>query len=270
MYMEQDKTFSNDYNLDSATGYCMPFKGNDDVKVITSYGEQPDGKEFCHGMVFQTNNDMLSAVADGRVSAVGSDARLGLHLVIQYGKYEVTYGYLTQVYANYGQHVGARRKVAVASDKLYLGVTFEGTEMDPLDFIRMLYGNVVAWSQDREPEPEAGTLDFDIHTRYDADREQIEDWMTRFYANYFMAVITRRYVPAQSMTESLLNIFRSAPDKGYFYEDVPSGLNPLGLGRRSIPLIEKVQNLLIGDFLNYMALQHGMFLTGMGDDVKKK
>ena len=270
MYMEQDKTFSNDYNLDSTTGYCMPFKGNDNVKVITNYGEQPEYKEFCHGMVFQTNNDMLSAVADGRVSAVGSDAKLGLYLVIQYGKYEVTYGYLTQVYANFGQHVGARRKVAVASDKLYLGVSFDGTEMDPHDFIRMLYGNVVAWSQDREPEPQVGTLDFDIHTRYDADKEQIEDWMTRFYANYFMAVITRRYVPAQSMTQSLLNIFRSAPDKGYFYEDVPSGLNPLGLGRRSIPLIEKVQNLLIGDFLNYMALQHGMFLPGMSDDVKKK
>ena len=32
----------------------------------------------------------------------------------------------------------------------------------------------------------------------------------------------------------------------------------------------EVENLLIGDFLNYMALQHGMFLPGMGDDVKKK
>ena len=268
--MEQNNTFSNDHNLDSTTGYCMPFKGNDKVTVLTSYGEQTDGRDFCHGMVFQTNNDMLSAVADGKVSAIGNDASLGLCLTIQYGRYEVCYGYLSQVYANFGQQVGARRKVAVATDRLYLSVRFDGTEMDPLDFIRMLYGNVVAWSQDREPEPEAGVLDLDIHTRYDNDRKQIEDWMTRFYANYFMAVITRRYVPAQSMTQSLLNIFRSAPDKGYFYEDIPSGINPLGLGQRSIPLIEKVQNLLIGDFLNYMALQHGMYLPGMGDDVKKK
>lgn len=268
--MEQNNSFSNDHNLDSTTGYCMPFKGSDKVKVIRHYGEQPDSRDFCHGMVFQTNNDLLSAVADGKVIGVGSDATLGLYLTIRYGKYEVRYGYLSQLYVNYGQQVGARRKVAVASDRLYLGVTFDGTEMDPLDFIRMLYGNVVAWSQDREPEPEAGSLDFDIHTRYDADREQIEDWMTRFYANYFMAVITRRYIPAQSMMQSLLNIFRSAPDKGYFHEDVPSGLNPLGLGPRSIPLIEKVQNLLIGDFLNYMALQHGMFLPGMVDDLKKK
>ena len=47
-------------------------------------------------------------------------------------------------------------------------------------------------------------------------------------------------------------------------------MNPLGLGKRAIPLIEKVQNLLIGDFLNYMALHQGMFLPNMSDDVKKK
>lgn len=268
--MEQNSTFSSDHNLDSTTGYCMPFKGNGEIKVITHYGEQTEHEGICHGMIFQTNNDMLHAVADGKVIAVGSNADIGLYLTIQYGKYEVCYGNLSQVFVNFGQRVGARRKVAVASDRLYLNARFDGTEMDPHDFIRMLYGNVVAWSQDREPEPESGSLDLDIHTRYDEDKEMIEDWMTRFYANYFMSVITRRYVPAQSMTQSLLNIFRSAPDKGYFYEDVPSGLNPLGLGRRSIPLIEKVQNLLIGDFLNYMAIQHGMFLPGMDDDVKKK
>lgn len=268
--MEKDNTFSPEYNLDSTTGYCMPFKGTDAVKVITHYGESLQDGKVCHGMVFKTDNDMLSAVADGKVIAVGSDATHGLYLIIRYGKYEVTYGFLTQVYANFGQHVGARRKVAVASDKFFLAVRFDGEEMDPHDFIRMLYGNVVAWAQDREPEPESGSFDFDIHTRYDADKEQIEDWMTRFYANYFMAVITRRYVPAQSMTQSLLNIFRTAPDMGYYYEEIPSGMNPLGLGKRAIPLIEKVQNLLIGDFLNYMALHQGMFLPNMSDDVKKK
>ena len=268
--MEQNKTFSPDYNLDSTSGYCMPFKGNESITVLKNYGEQPDSKEFSHGMVFKTNNDMLSAVADGKITAIGSDSAIGLYLTIQYGRYEVTYGYLSQVYANFGQHVGARRKVAVSSDRLYLAIRFDGTEIDPHDFIRMLYGNVVAWSQDREAEPEMGVLDYDIHTKYDADKEQIEDWMLRFYANYFMAVITRRYVPAQSVLSSLLNIFRSAPEKGYFYEDVPSGLNPLGLGARSIPLIEKVQNLLVGDFLNYMAITHGMYLPNMSDDVKKK
>ena len=111
--MEKDNTFSPEYNLDSTTGYCMPFKGTDAVKVTTHYGESLQDGKVCHGMVFKTDNDMLSAVADGKVIAVGSDATHGLYLIIRYGKYEVTYGFLTQVYANFGQHVGARRKVAV-------------------------------------------------------------------------------------------------------------------------------------------------------------
>ena len=37
--MEKDNTFSPEYNLDSTTGYCMPFKGTDAVKVTTHYGE---------------------------------------------------------------------------------------------------------------------------------------------------------------------------------------------------------------------------------------
>jgi hypothetical protein len=47
--------------------------------------------------------------------------------------------------------------------------------------------------------------------------------------------------------------------KNYFFETLPSMANPLGMGTRSIPLAEKVQNLLISDFLNYMALRHQIF-----------
>jgi hypothetical protein len=46
--------------------------------------------------------------------------------------------------------------------------------------------------------------------------------------------------------------------------------NPMGLGRRSVPLAEKVQNLLIEDFLSYLALQHGTYLSTWNDEVKKK
>ena len=85
--MEKDNTFSPEYNLDSTTGYCMPFKGTDAVKVTTHYGESLQDGKVCHGMVFKTDNDMLSAVADGKVIAVGSDATHGLYLIIRYGKY---------------------------------------------------------------------------------------------------------------------------------------------------------------------------------------
>ena len=268
--MEQENRYSQDYNLDSVSGYCMPFRDEKEIEVLKHYGENPETHEMHHGMTFRTHNNLLCAVADGQVISIGNNAEQGTHLTIRYGKYEVLYGHLTQVFAQYGQQVSAGRKVGVAGDSLYLSVTMDGTEMDPQDFIRMLYGNVIAWSQDKEPNPEIGTIDYDIHTRYDAHKEQLEEWMTRFYANYFMAVITRRYVPSQHMYQSLLNIFRTAPDKGYYYEDIPTGLNPLGLGARAIPLIEKVQNLLIGDFLNYMALKHEMYLPGTDEDVKKK
>ena len=57
--------------------------------------------------------------------------------------------------------------------------------------------------------------------------------------------------------------------KNYFFETLPSMANPLGMGMRSIPLAEKVQNLLIADFLNYMAAALastfiGRAITGIG------
>ena len=41
------------------------------------------------------------------------------------------------------------------------------------------------------------------------------------------------------------------------------------MGTRSIPLAEKVQNLLISDFLNYMALRHQIFMSSMSQALKK-
>lgn len=50
---------------------------------------------------------------------------------------------------------------------------------------------------------------------------------------------------------------------------MPSISNPLGLGHKAMPLACKVQNLLIADFLHYLALRHGVYLSTMGGDVKK-
>ena len=46
--------------------------------------------------------------------------------------------------------------------------------------------------------------------------------------------------------------------------------NPLGMGVRSIPIAARVQNLLIGDFLNYLATRHPMFISSLSDHEKKK
>ena len=46
--------------------------------------------------------------------------------------------------------------------------------------------------------------------------------------------------------------------------------NPLGLGQKALPLVCKVQNLLIADFLNYLALRHEVYLSTMGGGNLKK
>ena len=78
------------------------------------------------------------------------------------------------------------------------------------------------------------------------------------------------YTLPEHTEQSLRNIFSISALKNYFYETIPSMANPLGMGRRSVPLVEKVQNLLIEDFLNYMALRHQVFLSSLSTEQKKK
>ena len=44
----------------------------------------------------------------------------------------------------------------------------------------------------------------------------------------------------------------------------------MGIGDRSMPIAAKVQNLLISDFLNYLALRHEIFLSTLSENDKKK
>ena len=61
-----------------------------------------------------------------------------------------------------------------------------------------------------------------------------------------------------------------ASARNYFFEAIPSMENPMGLGRRSVPLAARVQNLLLEDFLGYLALVHGTCLSTWDDGLKKK
>ncbi len=78
------------------------------------------------------------------------------------------------------------------------------------------------------------------------------------------------YTTPERTEQSLRNIFSVASEKNYFFERMPTVSNPLGIGPRSMPLAVKVQNLLIGDFLNYLALCHNIVLSSLTPDVKKK
>ena len=265
-----------DLNLKSGSGYCMPFEERDkDVDVKLNYGKQRHPKTgekfFNHGIDFNAPRYLLSAVATGTVTGLGSDAVYGVYQVIRYGNYEVTYSNLSNVLANYGQSVKAGQVVAVSGDSLHMEVKYNGEEINPIEFLSMLYSNVKsmeAWGQSGVPQ--FVTIDMDIHTQYDQHQTEIEDLMVRFLPTYMQDLQQGIYRVPPHTEQSLRNIFSLSAIKNYFYETLPSMANPLGMGRRSAPLVEKVQNLLIADFLNYMALRHQIFLSSLSPLEKKK
>ncbi len=262
--------------LHSDSGYCMPFAEPDgrDVAMSLGYGEQthPESGEkfFHHGIDFNVRRYLLSAVASGVVSGVCNDPEHGICQTIRYGQYEVTYGHLSNVFAQFGRPVKAGQTVAMSGDLLHIGVRFKGEEMDPLEFLAMLYGNIKAM-QEAGGNSSGGFYCYDDapETAYEQDREEIERLMFRFLPLYMDDLRLGRYTVPEHTEQSLRNIFTTGAMKEYFYERMPSMANPLGLGQKALPLVCKVQNLLIADFLNYLALQHGVYLSTMGGDLKK-
>lgn len=261
--------------LRSPSGYCMPFEETkEDVSLSLDYGEQTHPatgeKFFHHGIDFPVSHRLLAAVASGTVSAVGSDRTHGICQTIRYGKYEVTYGHLANVYAGFGQPVRAGETVALSGRLLHMEVRFDGEELNPLEFLTMLYGNLKAVGQ-QDGLPMSEETEYpEIRTRYDRDRQEIETLMLRFLPRYLEDLRHGLYASPQRTEQTLRNLFTQAAARNYFFEAVPSMDNPLGIGRRALPLACKVQELLIADFLDYLAARQGIFLSTAEDAVKKK
>ena len=247
-------------NLASASGYCMPFEERDgEVKMLLGYGEQHHPKTgekfFHHGVDFGTHRYILAAVADGVVTGIGSNPTHGLFQVTRYGKYEVTSAHL----------------VAISGDLLHMEVRYDGEEINPIDFLAMLYGNLrMMRQQGHTGMPDFETIEMDIPTDYDDDQDEVEELMLRFYPDYLSEIGSGMYRVPEHTAQSLRNIFSLSAIRNYFYEVIPSLANPLGIGTRAMPIAAKVQNLLISDFLNYLAFRHGVFLSTLDGNGKKK
>ena len=263
--------------LQSDSGYCMPFEEQQgkDVELSLGYGEQTDPvtgeKFFHHGIDFNVRCYMLSALASGIVSGVGNDSGHGICQTIRYGEYEVTYGNLSNVFAQFGQRVKAGQTVALSGDKLHMTVRFKGEELNPLEFLTMLYGNIQAMRQagGHETDYPSG-VEMELGTDYDRDKREIEELMLRFLPHYMEDLRHGAYTLPRNTEQSLRHIFTVGAMKEYFYENMPSMANPLGLGHKAMPLACKVQNLLIADFLHYLALRHDVYLSTAGSDIKKE
>lgn len=112
--------------LHSPSGYCMPFEEEEEKEVTLSmgYGEQKDAvtgeTSFHHGITFLAGHRPLAAVASGVVSNIGMDKERGVYIVIRYGKYEVTYAHLANVFIRFGQKVKAGQTVAVSGSDLHI------------------------------------------------------------------------------------------------------------------------------------------------------
>ena len=263
--------------LKSPSGYCMPFEERDkEVEMTLGYGRQihPQTKAefFHHGVDFLAPHYLLSAVASGVVSGIGTDSVHGTYQVIRYGDYEVTYGHLTNILAGYGEDVRAGQTVSVSGDILHMETKYRGEEFDPIEFLTMIYGNIKSLERREKPLDTKGfaTAADGFRTRYDADSEEIEELMLRFLPVYLRDISSGAYRLPSRTESSLRHLLMMASARDFFFEMIPSMDNPMGLGQRSVPLARKVQELLIGDFLNYLALEHRTFLSTWDDGLKKK
>ena len=240
--------YSQEMILKSPSGYCMPFEERDkEVDMTLGYGKQVNPKTgaefFHHGVDFNAPHYLLSAVASGIVSGIGNDHERGLYQVIRYGDYEVKYAHLSNILAVYGDEVRAGDTVAVSDDILHMETKYKGEEFDPIEFLTMIYGNIKSLERQKQP---FGKEDF------------LKDLGSGAYR-----------LP-QRTEQSLRNMLMMASARNYFFEMIPSMENPMGLGRRSIPMAAKVQNLLLEDFLGYLALVHGTYLSTWDEGLKKK
>ena len=261
--------------LHSSSGYCMPFeeqKGKE-VEMLLGYGNQKkadsDEMYFNHGIDFKAKNYLLSAVATGIVTSVGNERNKGVYQTIRYDNYEVTYSSLASIFAHFGQRVKAGDIVAMSGDSLHMEVKFNGQELNPIEFLTMLYGNIKALEQSRH-NGRVEFMTFEMGpTKYDKDKQEVEELLMQYFPIYMQDLHCGDYALPEHTEQSLRNIFSVASSKNYFFESVPSMSNPMGLGNRAMPIAVKVQNLLIGDFLNYLALRHNIYLSTMDDVVKK-
>ncbi len=263
--------YTQDMILQSESGYSMPFNGkNEEVVLLKTYGLQDDGS-FNHGIDLATNRYVLRAVADGIVTAIGTNKEHGLYQVTRYRDYEVTYGHIAHAMVTFGKRVKAGSVVAISGKTLHLEVRYGGEEIDPIEFLKMLFGNVKMSEVGKDGSlPDFETLDMDIPTDYDDNREEIEELMSRYYPEYLMEVAGGLYTVPTRTEQSLRNIFSLSAMRNYFGEAIPSMANPMGISERTIPIAAKVQNLLIGDFLNFLALRHQIFLSTLDAACKKK
>ena len=214
------------------------------------------------------------------MSGIASDREKGFNITVNYRNYaegfnavyDVTYSHIKESICNFGKNVKAGDNIAVCDGTLHIEVRFNGEEVDPIEFLTMVRDNLVVLEQQgiQGNNPEIATLDFDVSTPYDTQQPEIDQMYQRFFGKYMMDLLLNRYEVPGGTEKVLRDVLVEGANSGAYYEHAPSMLNPLGLGARSLGIIGRIQTILTHDFLNYLALMHGVFLSTMSEFEKKK
>lgn len=274
-------------NLVSPSGYAMPFELSETtpLEITLGYGKQTHpvtGKEFFHhGVDFKVYpHTWLKALATGVVSGIACDREKGFNITVNYRNYaagssavyDVVYSHIKESICNFGKSVNAGDNIAVCDDTLHIEVRFNGDEIDPIEFLTMVRDNLIVYDQKtiQGNNPEIATLDFKVETPYDSQQPEIDQMYQRFFGKYMIDLLTNRYKVPNGTEQVLRDVLAEGASSGAYYEHTPSMLNPLGLGERSLGIIGRIQTILTHDFLNYLALMHGVFLSTMTEYEKKK
>lgn len=269
--------YTPDMMLRSDSGYSMPFVSEEDIVPSLGYGDQTHPQTgdqfFHHGLDFAVSQYMLTAIASGTVVSVGTDSVHGISATIRYGKYDVTYGHLSNVLADFGAPVTAGQPVAISGDLLHFSVSFDGQELEPMAFLKMLYANCMATSKDFAVDDSEYRFSPSEGSRipdYENNRDEIERLLLRYLPSFFQDIQSQRYALPLRTEQSLRNAFQVASDRQCYHEQIPSYGNPLGLGSRGVPVGNKIVTLFYEGFLDYLASTRGIRLPGLSDYEKKK
>lgn len=102
-------------------------------------------RHYHNGVDFAARSDPVFSVLDGKVSRTGQHSALGKFVRIRHGNVETIYGHLSRILVTQGHNVTAGQPIGISGatgrvtgEHLHFSVKFDGSYLDPLEFLRRL------------------------------------------------------------------------------------------------------------------------------------
>ena len=133
-----------DYWIEKYLSVSLPL---DKIIITSSFGTRTDpfsgGQSHHSGIDLKAHYEEVLSMLDGYVIGVGQDSRSGLYVILEYGKYTISYCHLSRVLVNKGDMVFAGDAVAISGNTgrstaphLHITCKRNGVKVNPLDLIR--------------------------------------------------------------------------------------------------------------------------------------